>query len=320
VTEATVSVVITCYNQRDYVAEAIRSVLRQSRCDRVKEIIVVDDGSTDGSDRVIAQLAKENNKIVHLAQRNSGVAMARNAAIRVATGEYVALLDGDDVWLPQKLEIQLPSLDRSPALGLVYSDYVALRGPDGADRSPVKARAIFQDDPYALQTLFVHGAAILPSTTIVRRSVYDTCGGFDPELRNNEEVDMWLRIAANSTIHYVPGTVVEWRDLEGGLHADVEAYLRGQRYVSNKLTAMHPDLLPFVKLREVRVHRRAGRKFLSQGNRPMARAQFKQGILRWKPDRKAILYLGLSLVPGDALKPVGAWKRLLGHRWLVPRE
>ncbi|MCK4248925.1 MAG: glycosyltransferase family 2 protein, partial [Candidatus Omnitrophica bacterium] len=113
-----VSVIIPVYNSEKFIRETIESVLNQTYYDF--EIITVDDGSTDKSADIINSF--NDKRISYVYQKNQGISGARNTAISESKGEYIALLDHDDLWLPQKLEKQIPLLENNDKVGLVYSD------------------------------------------------------------------------------------------------------------------------------------------------------------------------------------------------------
>ena len=117
-----VSVIIPTYNRSKLVVETLRSVLDQTFVD--KEIIIVDDGSTDDTE---AALAPYLDRINYFRQENQGVNAARNTALDLATGEYIALLDSDDLWMPFKLELEVAVLDENPEVGFVYTDFQVAR-------------------------------------------------------------------------------------------------------------------------------------------------------------------------------------------------
>ncbi|MCS7351792.1 MAG: glycosyltransferase family A protein, partial [Anaerolineae bacterium] len=114
---AKVSVIIPCYNQGMFLAEAIQSIIDQDYSD--KEIIVVDDGSTDNTRDVVLRF---KDKIMYIRQDNKGVARARNIGIQASSGDYIAFLDADDVALPGRLKLEAEILDQFPEVGLVASD------------------------------------------------------------------------------------------------------------------------------------------------------------------------------------------------------
>src|SRR5664280_1650862 len=122
-----VSVVIPTYNRLAYLREALDSVLAQTRA--ADEILVVDDGSTDGTEAAISALPAP---VRYLRQQNAGPAAARNHGLREAKGDWIAFLDSDDLWVPEKLEAQMDFLERNPAVELLFAHMINF-GPDGED-------------------------------------------------------------------------------------------------------------------------------------------------------------------------------------------
>jgi glycosyltransferase involved in cell wall biosynthesis len=183
----TCSVVIPAYNVERYVAEALESVLAQTYQD--VEIVVVNDGSTDGTAGVIDRY---RDRVVYVEQANRGLAGARNAGLAVASGGLIALLDADDVWLPERLErcaalfAERPEVgflttdawlldDEIPTQKLFYGDFLPREFPEDT----LLARMI-QDNVFFVSVL-------------ARRELYDRHGSFDESLRRSEDYDMWLR-------------------------------------------------------------------------------------------------------------------------------
>lgn len=122
----TVSVVIPTYNRGHLIAEAIQSVLRQDLLDCSLEIIVVDDGSVDNTQEVVAQFGKD---VRYIYQDNQGVGAARNRGVEVASGEWLAFLDSDDLWLPDKLSLQFQVLQHFPEFKIIHSNFYSSDGP-----------------------------------------------------------------------------------------------------------------------------------------------------------------------------------------------
>ena len=129
-----VSVVIPTFNREALLRRAIESVLCQTH--RAVEVLVVDDGSTDGTAVMMAATYAADARVRYLPQQNAGVAVARNRGLAAATGDYLALLDSDDYWYPWKLELQLRCLRRVQGAGMIWSDMDAI----GEDARPVQAR------------------------------------------------------------------------------------------------------------------------------------------------------------------------------------
>lgn len=191
------SVIIPTWNRRDLVARAIDSVLAQTR--PVEEIIVVDDGSTDGTGAFLAQ--RYGERITLLTQANAGVSAARNRGLAAARGRYVALLDSDDVWLPEKTARQLAHLEAQPQLGMVLCD-VERVNPDGSLIDVFERRRQIPADGPALQWV-LRDPALAPLSLLMRREVYEDVGGFDESLRTAEDLDYHLRVAARWPIGVV---------------------------------------------------------------------------------------------------------------------
>jgi glycosyltransferase involved in cell wall biosynthesis len=177
-----VSVVIPAYNYGHYVTEAVDSVLAQTYPN--VEIIVVDDGSTDETpDRLKPYLGK----IVYIRQENQGLSAARNTGIRHARGEWIGLLDADDLWHPGKLEVQLAAADKFGPAGLVGSP-VAQQMPERLAADPPVKRLTVAD--------FLTSTPLTSSSALIRRGCLERVGLFDTSLRSVEDRDMWLRVAA----------------------------------------------------------------------------------------------------------------------------
>jgi glycosyltransferase involved in cell wall biosynthesis len=181
-----VSVVIPVFNGAPFVAKAVASVRAQTVKD--VEILVVDDGSTDGTQKVLRRLERTDG-IVWFQQEHGGPARSRNRGIEAAKGEFVALLDCDDVWLPDKLEAQLAVLRARPQVGLVHTDYEVVY-EDGT----VEERVLARQSPEPLVRAFAGGHTALPSTLLIRKGVLDQVGALDPELYGSEDSDLTIRL------------------------------------------------------------------------------------------------------------------------------
>ena len=187
-----ISVIIPCYNRKTYVTQAIDSVLNQRYLDH--EIIVIDDGSSDNLAEV---LLPYNDRIIYLRKdKNEGVSAARNLGLLLASGEYVSFLDSDDVWLPNKSEVQLAALlsDREAGMAVSGCEYI-----DENDNSILKPT--LPDEPISYEDLCIYTA--IPGSTsnvLIRKSLLESVGGFDPSLHVSEDRDLWMRIARSSKL------------------------------------------------------------------------------------------------------------------------
>ena len=209
------SVIIPTYNRSAYLREAVNSVLSQTR--PALEVIVVDDGSTDDTLRVISSYGQS---VRCVSQANRGVSAARNSGIAAARGDYVAFLDADDSWTPDKLQRVHDVLAADPALDAVCHD-VDVVAPDGAVTGS-RAYRLDERDPYT--QLLYRGNFLTTSAMTVRRDVLEREGGFD-ERRDwvtTEDFDLWLRIARDGgRFAIVPETLGRYLVHPGGASANL---------------------------------------------------------------------------------------------------
>jgi glycosyltransferase involved in cell wall biosynthesis len=214
------SIIIPVYNGARYIARAIISALHQKSVQH--EVIVVDDGSTDGSGDIAAAVDPVVRVIRH--ETNRGLPAARNTGIRAARGNMIAFLDSDDWWVEEKLAAQAALFDAAPDVGVVFSDFagVDLEGrPSGwqgglYDQLPnldLTLIPIITQDSYRLVgnvnfALIRHTSFMHPSTVTARREVFDLSGLFDEELRHMEDLEMWIRFATHTQIGLVNRVLV----------------------------------------------------------------------------------------------------------------
>ena len=179
-----VSVVLTTYNRKNLLRRALRSVYGQTHVPH--EIIVCDDGSTDGTQQ---ELAPEYPSLVWLRQENKGVASARNLGIRHSRGTWIALLDSDDEWKPEKLELQLECMKRNPRSRACHTDEEWIR--NGNQVIPPK---FLDKSPKDLFARSLRRCLICPSSALIQRDIFSEIGLFDESLPVCEDYDFWLRL------------------------------------------------------------------------------------------------------------------------------
>jgi glycosyltransferase involved in cell wall biosynthesis len=213
-----VSVIIPTYNRRDLLPRAIDSVLAQTH--RVDEIIVVDDGSTDGTADMLQ--ARYGERVKHVWQSNAGVSAARNHGLRLARGRYLALLDSDDEWLPEKTALQMAFLESRPDFGMVVCDVERIDG-DYRHIDVFHRREVIREDGWALRWL-LHNPALIPASVMLRRQVVDQLGGFDEALRTAEDLEFHLRVARHWPIGVVELALVRAMRGHDGLSAASSTY------------------------------------------------------------------------------------------------
>ncbi len=163
------------------------------------EVIVVDDGSTDGTGAWLAD--RYGERVLCVRQDNAGVSAARNRGLALARGRYIALLDSDDEWLPEKTARQVAFLESHPDIGMVLCD-VERMNPDGSRIDVFDRRRQIPRDGPALRWV-LREPALAPLSVLMRREVYETVGGFDEGLRTAEDLDFHLRVAARWPIGVV---------------------------------------------------------------------------------------------------------------------
>ncbi|HUL00885.1 MAG TPA: glycosyltransferase family A protein, partial [Nitrospirota bacterium] len=187
-----ISVIIPTYNSDKYICEAIDSVLSQTCKDY--EIIIIDDGSTDNTKNLIA----ENYPTVrYFYSKNKGVSSARNIGISIAQGEFIAFLDADDKWLPEKLEKQLALFENDHQVGMVFTENYYF------DEHGLKEIKIFKRKLLMygniVRNIFLN-SYVVTSTVMVRKSVFDDVGLFEEGLAIAEDDNMWMRICLKNRI------------------------------------------------------------------------------------------------------------------------
>src|SRR5688572_7110441 len=186
---AKVSVIMPAYNVASYIGAAIESVVAQTMPDW--ELIVVDDGSRDDTGAVVAALAAGEARVRLIPQGNAGISAARNRALGEATGDFIALLDSDDLWTPSFLEEQLDIFAAHPETDIVSGNGWFLGGRwNGQTARP-------WPDPRPQPTLatMLEDEASIFIMSVFSRRVYERIGGFDETLQTNEDYDFWLRAA-----------------------------------------------------------------------------------------------------------------------------
>ncbi|MCL4721020.1 MAG: glycosyltransferase [Gammaproteobacteria bacterium] len=212
-----VSAVMPVFNGSRHIGTAIESVLGQGFADL--ELIVVDDGSRDGSADLAAGFGP---RVRVIRQANQGSAVARNAGIAAARGAYVAFIDADDAWLPAKIETQVRYLATHPDVGLVYHRWQEWNGDPrtlaelGMQSIPELPGLDTEDSGWVYHRLLLD-CIVHTSTVMVRRSLLADAGGFDPKLRRGQDYDYWLRLSRLTPMHKLATTLSVYRIHAGSI-------------------------------------------------------------------------------------------------------
>lgn len=254
--EDSVSVVIPCYNYGRFVCQAVDSALSQTRTQT--EVIVVDDGSTDDTrDR----LAPYGDRIRYIHQKNKGLSAARNTGIRHASGEWVALLDADDWWHKQKLEMQLRAVAGRDEVGLLGS-------PSGEDLPEMLPGEPGTRDLTVRD--FVLSSRFGPSGAMIRRRCFESVGFFNEELRSVEDRDMWLRVAARFPAVCVESPCWWYRQHASQMNRNADRMFSNYRRVLEDFFASHPEHRGLARTAESYLSLDASWAYFEQGDRFVA--------------------------------------------------
>lgn len=226
-----VSVIIPTYNRADSIGVSIQSVLNQTW--QNYEVIVVDDGSTDNTQQIMENYIDDRVRYISLG-RNYGPSHARNEGIRRSECEFIAFLDSDDVWLPEKLEKQMQvMLQASETVGLVYCRMRGCR-KDGSDIiCPSLSLGEEKLEGNLLRNL-VGGNVIGTPAMLVRKQCLEQTGGFDEGLKCLEDWELVLRIAEKWEFGFVDEILVEFRYSDGSVSGNVKGYVDTRCYMIAK--------------------------------------------------------------------------------------
>jgi len=313
-----VSVVVTCYNQEEYISEAIQSVVRQTRYEAISEIIVVDDGSTDDSETVIRRWADRCGEIRYVYQENQGVSAARNAGIRRSSGDYIALLDGDDLWCEDRLELQLEETKKYPVVGLFYGDVYSFQETLN-NKTRGYCTQFEGDDEDVLPKLYLHGGPILTPTTLIRADCFSQVGLFDCSLWQGEDLDMWLRIAAKYPIHHVGDPVALVRHGNESLSTNIDEKANYMLKDADKIADLYPELDPLREVRKAKIHSGLSRNRLVSGDRVGAIRSALKAIGHDPLTLKHYSTLGFALLPCSARQLHWLRERIQGAKRRIRR-
>lgn len=209
-----VTAIIPAYNAQNHLGDAIRSVLDQTY--RNTECLVIDDGSTDRTADVVAMFGRA---VRYIRKPNGGVASARNRGVAEAVGSLVAFLDADDVWVPEKLELQVALLGRRPDVGLIYSGLFVV------DERLRRVRELVTHSPEeAVQNaLLLQSSTLTSQTAVMPIDVFRDVGGFDERLSTSADTDLACRIALRYPIDRIGKPLLLYRQHGGQMHLDVRA-------------------------------------------------------------------------------------------------
>ncbi len=210
---ALISVVVASYNHATFIQDCLHSARMQDVDDL--EILVTDDGSTDGTPSQVTAIADPRIRLKEFPQ-NRGACVALNDAIKRSSGEYIAVLNSDDIFLPGKLRRQLEFLQRNPQLGAVFGwpafiDEAGLPFDDPAHKDHLVFKQANRSRHQWLRHFFDHGNALCHPTVMMRREVFRHAGLYDPRLAQVPDLDQWIRVCMRYDIHVLQEPLTSFR-------------------------------------------------------------------------------------------------------------
>ncbi len=301
-----VSALVTAYRRPELLAEAVESVLAQTFDDF--ELIVLEDGSRDCEPAI----RRYGDRVRYQWQPNAGQAAARNAAARLARGEWLAFLDDDNRWLPEKLARQVALARHFPDLGVVHTDFFDL--VEGTLR---RRRGVIA--PEEMPSGWVTGPLFLsffglPSTVMVRRAVFERAGGFYGRFPVCEDYNLMLRLSRLCPFGYLGEPLVAHRLHGGSVSHDQLATTLDTLAVLEDFLASYPALVDecgahLVARRLATLHHRSGRHLLWKDDFAGARRHLATAW-RLEPRRlSSLAYLASTCLPAPAVRISRAVKR-----------
>ena len=302
-----ISALIPTYNNAAFIEEAIDSIRRQSH--PVDEIIVIDDGSTDNTEALIATLTTASrDDLTYVKQDNQGPSAARNHGIEIASGDWIAFLDADDRWPQDKIALQIAALKREPSLQLIAGDMAETDQQGNVRVESVLAKHQLLEQFQSLAgrplnnalTALVEKNFIPTGTVLVKRAALKQAGGFNPDIRFGEDLELWAKIACHHPITCLPQRLMYRRQHGANATQNTGPMLEDLVKVMGSIGQYGAEQLrrQGVKPSTLRASALAdlGYWHFSQGNYRQARNVFTSS-LKAHLSKRALLYATACLLP-----------------------
>jgi len=319
-----VSAVIPTHNRAEFLPDALDSVWKQTY--RPIELIVIDDGSEDNTQAVVQQWTEKFNHdaaftVRYIYQENKGANAARNKGIAAATGEYVAFLDSDDRWLPEKLTKQVAVFQKESAIGDVYCGlyHVDLKSGTRLDDAQVNYLS-----GWLLRSLLIRDVTTPTACHVVKKDCFKEVGFFDESLPARQDWDMWIRVASQYKIDCVPEVLVEQREHAGSrVRSNPMNEIEAARQIFQKYASLRRQYPFWVSLAaRSAMYRRRGRVYFHRGL-SVRRAFGLQlmAICVWPFNFDSYAALVGMFIPGRFRHKIHiSWNRLFGKTRLAIRS
>jgi glycosyltransferase involved in cell wall biosynthesis len=234
-----VSIVIPAYNAAHVMTDAIASVQSQTYVDW--ELLIIDDGSTDHTAKVVQCYQQTDPRIHLICQSNQGVSAARNLGVEKSHGQFIAFLDADDQWLPQKLSTHLAHFDANPNLGVSFAR-VEIFNPDEPTKVNISTARLNNLQP---EHFLAENPTTTPSNWVIRRSAWDEVGDFCPEMCYSEDLEWLLRVRCTTEwmIEGIDQVLIRYRTSSTGLSADLDRMEAGWNTLVNQAKTYAPEIV-----------------------------------------------------------------------------
>lgn len=235
-----VSVIIAAYNAETFISETLDSI--QAQTYPHFEVIVVDDGSSDRTAKIVRSYSEKDARFQLIQQENSGVAASRNLAIQHSSGKYIAPIDADDIWYPKRLEKHVRCLEAADdSFGLVYSWSMYLT-ESGSIRAYSPFGQLGAVEGNVLAILVFYNFLDNASTAMFRRTCIDAVGNYNTELKTCEDWDLYLRIAERYQFAIVPEYLIGYRQYSGSMSTKCATMSHFYELIMSRIYQRHPEL------------------------------------------------------------------------------
>jgi len=289
-----VSAIVPTYNAERFLSEALDSALAQTHGNL--EVIVVNDGSTDGSAAIAALYAARHPGVVRVIhQPNQGLCHARNTALASARGKYFALLDADDVWLPHHVADCVAVLERHPEIALVHADIERIDGAGGSLGRNARFWDRFARD--AFHALYLRHEHVCCPTAVFRRNAIELVGNFDPQFNRLgcEDRDLWLRISSVAQVAYLDDLHARYRLHGANMSTNFDKMLQARLRLVDKFSATVRGQ-PLRRRALAAAHCNLGDELMDAARRRAAFAAYARAFVLHPVEQKAVRGMLRSLI------------------------
>lgn len=292
-TQPLVSVIMPTYNRCDLICYAIDSVINQTYSNW--ELIIVDDGSTDQTETLIKNKYSDETRIRYVQQKNQGQSVARNYGIESSTGELVAFLDSDNIWLNNRLQKGIEVMLREPQVGLCFADviYIDAKGVElGRKNMPRYSGLVFSK--------MIVDNFVSMNTVLVKKSILPSLRPFNEKNRLDEDYELWLDLSVNNEFYYIPDYLAEYRVEGERISNNFMIRLDGNLATVNKIIHKYQ-----IDTRSHDVKEGLGFHYLRRAGLIGRNGGFAQYLAAWS---KCLTYIWFSVAPYKQIIRLFLWK------------